>query len=129
MILYKWLNQGILEHKRTCFSSKSLPPKCVDSSSKQYITWKYLDILAQGIIHEDLMQLKNLREFCQFSLYGFLGLIFPDTTQLYTTGSYHFFTYHFIDKAFAQHILTIEPPYHFGISISLWNQSNEEQIN
>ena len=44
-----------LGHMKTCFSSKSLAQKFVDSFSKQYKIWEYQDILAQKITHEDLL--------------------------------------------------------------------------
>ena len=44
-----------LGHMKTCFSSKSLAQKFVDSFSKQYIIWEYQDILALKVIHEDLL--------------------------------------------------------------------------
>ena len=46
---------GHLGHMKTCLSSKSLAPKFVDSSLKQYIILEYQDILPQKIIHRDLI--------------------------------------------------------------------------
>ena len=46
---------------------KTLRPKCVDYSCKQYIWWKYLNILTQKIMHEDLIQFKIFATFVSFS--------------------------------------------------------------